>query len=140
MRAATDNRCVFDIERRTLSSSASAATARRVIRSRLRRFLADIPGVWLGHKLTPGVIGFGVRNHLLLQAIPPDRNLFAMSMAPTIWCRIVARHDGGCDVKLSILPYGFPWGSEPDLIAVAFFDDWLAGVASELGANGSSLA
>lgn len=81
----------------------------------------------------PGVIGFGIRNHLLLQAIPQDRNLFALRMAPTIWCRIVARPNGGCDIRLSIVPYGFPWGAETDPTAVAFFDDWLARVASELG-------
>jgi len=126
---------VFDIERRNLHATTSVEIARHTIRSRLRRFLADIPGAWLGRKLTPGVIGLGIRNHLLLQAIPPDRNMFAMRRSPTMWCRIVARPDGGCDVRLSIIPYGFPWGAKRDPIAVAFFDDWVAGVASELGAT-----
>jgi hypothetical protein len=84
------------------------------------------------------VIGFGMRNRLLLQAIPPDRTLFANRLSPTVWCRIVARPDGGCDVRMSIIPYGFPWGSKPDRIAGAFLNDWLTGVASELGANARS--
>ena len=130
----TDTRCVFDVERRTLHATASAETARRTIRLRLRRFLADAPGVWLGRKLTPGVIGLGLGDLFLLEAIPPDRTLIANRKSPIVVCRIVPREAERCEIRLSIFPYAFPW-SVVDPPAVAFFDDWLSGVASAVGAT-----
>jgi len=97
--------------------------------------LADVPGAWLGRTLEPGVSGFAVGNCLLLQAIPPDRTLLTNRKSPTVMCRIASCPDGGCDIRLSIYPYGFPWSAVTDARAVAFFDDWLSGVGSELGAR-----
>jgi hypothetical protein len=100
--------------------------------------LADVPGVWLGRELTFGVYGFHVRGLMWLQPTPPGRTLLTNRLSPPALCRIVQRHDGGCDLRLWIYPFGFPWFAATDPIAVAFFDDWLTGVASALDATAPS--
>jgi hypothetical protein len=129
---------VLGIERRTVHSPSSALTARHVVRARLRPILADVPGVWFGRKLQSGVVGFGVRSLMQLQAIPPERTMWTNRKSPPVLCRIVRTHDGGCDLRLWIYSYGFPWRADADPQAVAFFDDWLSGLASELNASADS--
>jgi hypothetical protein len=138
-RCATDTSFVLGIERRTLHTATSAEATRRAVRSRLRPILADIPGGWLGRRLEPGVIGFGLRNHFVLGAIPPDRTLLTNRKSPLVLCRIVPMQGGGCDLRLSLYPYGFPWYASTDAAAVAFLDDWLSGVASYLSATADSV-
>jgi hypothetical protein len=133
-RIATDTNAVFrGSERRTLHLSASADTARRVLRSHLTPMRTDISRGWFGGRLTPGVTGFMFGNCMMAAPVPPDRTLLAARKTPTVLGRILSRADGGSDLRLSVHTPGFPYRTVEDPVAAAFFDDWLMAVAEELG-------
>jgi hypothetical protein len=67
--------------------------------------------------------------------VPPDRTLLASRKTPTVLGRIVSRPDGGSDLRLSVFTPGFPYRTVEDPVAATFFDEWLTGVAEELGAQ-----
>ena len=74
-------------------------------------------------------------NHMILVPVPPNRNLWSNWKAPNVRGRLVSRPDGGTDIRLSIYTQGFPYRPVKDSAATAFLDDWVATVASELGAS-----
>jgi hypothetical protein len=88
--------------------------------------------VWFGGRLEPGVIGFGLGNFLVLEPIPPGRDLLTNRSSPDVICRIVRMRDGGCDLRLSVFTQGYPWRVIEDPVAMAFFNDWATAVADEL--------
>jgi hypothetical protein len=111
--------------------SAGTETVRRVIRARLREPFADVPGVYLGGRLKPGVVGFSLCDRLWLVPLAPGRTLIGSRNAPQALGRLVPRANGGTDLRLFMLTRGFPYRTVEDPTATAFFNDWLAAVASE---------
>ena len=71
---------------------------------------------------------------MMLGARPPGRSIWTNRNSPIAFGRL-PRADGGCDLRLSFYGQGFPYRAVEDPSAEAFFDDWLATVASELGAS-----
>jgi hypothetical protein len=132
----TDTGCVLGPSyRRTLSLSANTPTARHVLRSRLLPLRAGIPNAWFGADLEPGVTGFMVGGRMMLGVRPPGRSLWTNRRSPVAFGRLVPRTDGGCDLRISLYRQGFPYRAVEDPSAEDFFDDWVATVASELGAS-----
>lgn len=82
------------------------------------------------------MVGFRLRNLLILQPIPPNRTLWSGRKSPTAWGRIVRRSDGGSDLRLSLYGGSFPFKSNLDAETVRLFDEWLDGLAAELGISG----
>ena len=74
-------------------------------------------------------------NHMILVPVPPNRNLWSNWKAPNVRGRLVARPDGGTDIRLSIYTQGFPYRLVKDPSAEAFFHEWMATVAADLGAS-----
>jgi len=72
---------------------------------------------------------------MMLAARPPGRSLWTNRKSPIVLGRLVPRADGGCDLRLSFYRQGFPDRAVEDPSAEAFLDDWVATVASELGAS-----
>jgi hypothetical protein len=74
-------------------------------------------------------------NFMMVSPVPPGRTLLTSRKAPTVLGRIVARPDGGSDLRLSLYTPGFPYRTVQDPVAVTFFYDWLTAFAQELGAQ-----
>jgi hypothetical protein len=120
---------------RALSLPADTSTARHVLRSRLLPLRTHIPNAWLGAQLEPGVTGFMLGGRMMLAVRPPGRNIWSSRKSPVVFGRLVRRADGGCDLRLALYRQGFPYRAVEDPSAEAFFDDWVATVAGELGAS-----
>ncbi len=136
---ADTSRVLRGAERRTLHLSAGTDTVRRVIRARLREPFADGLGVYMGRTLKPGVMGCSVGDRLWLAPVPPGRTLIGSRNAPQAVGKIVPSADDGADVRLFVFTRGFPYRTVEDPIAMAFFDEWLATLARELGAQSDGL-
>jgi hypothetical protein len=121
--------------RRILHTPRDLGSTRQILRSRLRPFLADVPGGWFGRELSPGVSGVLLGKRIMLVPVPPGRTLYTSWRPPTIGGRLLARADGGCDLRLSVYTPGFPYRVIEDPVAMQFLDEWLAATARELGAS-----
>jgi len=75
---------------------------------------------------------------MILVPVPPGRRLWSSRKNPTVIGRIVARSDGGADIRLSIYTPGYPYRTVKDSIATAFLEDWMGAVAPKLDAEWSS--
>jgi hypothetical protein len=124
-------------ERRTLYTPTTANAARCILREQLRPMLADAPRAWFGGGLTPGVRGLILGSYVMLVPVPPGRRLWSSRRSPTVIGRIVARSDGGADVRMSIYTPGYPYRTVKDSTATAFLHNWMSAVAHELDAEWS---
>lgn len=125
-------------ERRTLHTPLPVNAARRIMREHLRPILADAPRAWFGGRLTSGVRGLILGSRMILIPVPPGRKLWSSRTSPTVIGRIIARSDGGADIRLFIYTPGYPYRTVKDSTATTFLHDWMGEVAPKLDAEWSS--
>jgi hypothetical protein len=71
---------------------------------------------------------------MMLGVRPPHRTLWSNRTSPVVFGRLVARPDGGSDLRLSLYRQGFPYRAIEDPAAEAFLDDWLHALEADDGA------
>jgi hypothetical protein len=127
---------VFGIERRTIRVSATPQVVRRAVRARRRRARDGIPGVWLGREAPAGVVGWVLARFLILEPVPPGCTLFNGSAwrLPIVVGAIVRARGGGAELRLRVIPPGFPYSRSPDPAAIGLLDEWLSALVAELAA------
>lgn len=123
------------VERQTLHTPLPVNAARRILREHLHPIFADVPRAWFGGRLTSGVRGLILGSRMILVPVPPERTLWSSRKVPTVVGRIVARSDGGADIRLSVYTPGYPYRTVKDSIATAFMHDWMGAVALKLDAE-----
>lgn len=122
-------------ERRTLHALTGTDATRRILRAHLRPMMADARRAWLGGKLTPGVRGLLLGNHVIIAPLPSDRRLWNGRRSPTVLGKLAPRPDGGTDLRISVYTPGFPYRTVTDLAVNAVLFDWMNSVAQKLGAE-----
>lgn len=130
----TDTGRVFGIERRTIRVPATPQVVRKALRARRRRARDGIPGVWLGREVPEGVVGWVLARCLILEPVPPGCTLFNGSAwrLPIVMGTIVRARGGGSELRLRVVPPGFPYSRSPDPAAMALLDEWLSVLVAEL--------
>lgn len=122
-------------QRRRVHFSAPPAVIRRVLRSHLLPLHSGAPRAWFGGELPPGVVGLTLGSRMMLVARPPGRTIWSSRRTPTILGRVVPRPGGGSELRLAFYSSGFALRATKNPVAEAFFDDWLAGLESDVGAS-----